>query len=1568
MLIDEEKGSDKKKHVDKVKEEARDAQKRLRRRNVLVADNESAGEDLGVKVDKEWNTSGWTDEMICDGVKTLFEIFYDSHKSTTNAKALACTMLVKLIGRHAAAEDYVKENIGQLAALAANRFVRGGKSAGILDLLHIVQACKDKFVPQLSDCMVVQRIIYMMNLEIYLAAILIQHVFRRWIHPIRRARRLAAGTVLPVSLEFGSEEEVLAQQQEAINTRTAELKARWDTMHIWQHALQRTICIGYRGPVHLGLPFSHTCLDIVRYLVQDNIPRGLANANRGDVINNNGCVLLCQLIGCTVGPMATAAASILSNAAKVPESFVHIVGSGCVRSCVKYVQMLLDQSRIDFLFRAVPDRSLDNLSKSDRESHPNYVAKISFYDCLNTLAHTAVHAAGMFRAKGGYNYMKMCNILQEPVDYLIYYNLTPNQLAAKPIEECLGHPKLLELLFGLLRRSLQLNCVQTCLRVISALACSDAYRRVLEEVCLEGGMNLVRMIELLEETDPTVHCLIVTLFLQLNTQAPGRHKFIFINIPKYLSAAIQIPKGSKSYNDGYYNRAMLVAASCLRQQEWRAYEPTVFPLHLSQPANIRQSIYLDLLKTIKAYPGAVGSEKMHISDLVILPVDWQAAHDFSLVAESLCARELCAWLTHPEEIDYFSTLPWDESAAGCVIMDALTCNNGTLENIFSVRMTIYLGSCLQLSRHMFSKRTLTDGQTLVILSGVCSACRSLARVCAFVKDNHECEEVIRGIRKSDLLGAAHFYIKTLSTNHPSADVDMVTLQVNTGLAVLAFYTEYVRMIKNMDGHVDDAKRRDLLDELTDAGKSACALVSTTTKVFGDSSRTTKVLTALCDFLVALLRNDGRLTDKAITQWELFKSMRENLPLPLSGIGDDGISEPRYREGLGRLPASFFDLASALCVGDAGKLLALNEGFLRRALENIVLLMPHREKGKDAHKKAAGPTVLTHCISQRSVNTHPIEQAKQEIADNIEDAVFYARKIAACMTLVAELGTFSSMAAGSANDLILHPNYAIVKNCQLVLDDGMYGKGHAIVTAALRVLGNLARDCHRVCGGGCVFEKYDILGTIRYYLHYAAELEEKAISDAVHAVRNIVPVNTDYVTKRLKEIVLPLTRVNRLRPSFNQVILDTTWAVALRLNSFDTGEGDSKDRHKRRIVNAVHEHEDFSDRSVFTGDMKKALEDDSILKKQLEKIYHEAGIDPLVKPEGYQSKKKINASSLVRMFTKSSLASPPAGTAAVGNEKEWHNPTFEQAKEMSSPQEVQHRNFVTDILAKEAGIESVSVPRSSPHTLDAFRKSSYGKQLANEHNRTREGEGLHVNYALTLPKAEKGEAAWSAKREAPSSVQSSPAKSPSSSKLPLVHSPSPLPSPASTSSEYTIQTSSTLSSPSKMSPMGSPSKSQQSPMSLQALTVSSNADWTEWDASPPKMSLKENSSPAKSVLSPSEWLEDLHQQQLKAAGTATASPSSSPHKSAATSPGIAAKGRGKKGYLGLDLDTKYIEKELAEQLKSPSPAKSVGSKGSSKKRKGKKVASPMVVNVQDNPEFLESRPPVFQIKDDDAFIC
>ena len=74
----------------------------------------------------------------------------------------------------------------------------------------------------------------------------------------------------------------------------------------------------------------------------------------------------------------------------------------------------------------------------------------------------------------------------------------------------------------------------------------------------------------------------------------------------------------------------------------------------------------------------------------MLPIDEAAALGLSQTCETVTIRALANFVCRPEHRDYFESLPWDESVAGCCVLEALTLHRGTVENIFSAGAVAYL--------------------------------------------------------------------------------------------------------------------------------------------------------------------------------------------------------------------------------------------------------------------------------------------------------------------------------------------------------------------------------------------------------------------------------------------------------------------------------------------------------------------------------------------------------------------------------------------------------------------------------------------------------------------------------------------------------------------------------------------------------------------------------------------------------------------------------------------------------------------------------------------------------------
>ena len=160
-------------------------------------------------------------------------------------------------------------------------------------------------------------------------------------------------------------------------------------------------------------------------------------------------------------------------------------------------------------------------------------------------------------------------------------------------------------------------------------------------------------------------------------------------------------------------------------------------------------------------------------------------------------------------------------------------------------------------------------------------------------------------------------------------------------------------------------------------------------VHGQTKRAKEIMTALCKVLCSLTRFRV-FCDIAINEWKIFDSMRKNLPQPLSGAdrGKLGIEEAHYKTGLGLISGVFFDLGAVLATFEAGCISAINDGFLRRALEKLTILMPHRHRYE-----------LNNDNGNGNGNDNDDNQCLEEIA--------------ACLHLISKLGSFTKMSAGKS---------------------------------------------------------------------------------------------------------------------------------------------------------------------------------------------------------------------------------------------------------------------------------------------------------------------------------------------------------------------------------------------------------------------------------------------------------------------------------------------------------------------------------------------------------------------------
>jgi hypothetical protein len=129
------------------------------------------------------------------------------------------------------------------------------------------------------------------------------------------------------------------------------------------------------------------------------------------------------------------------------------------------------------------------------------------------------------------------------------------------------------------------------------------------------------------------------------------------------------------YDNKGFQRAVLVAVALCRQQEmWALDSFDISMLIGKRKADedcLKRLVLTDLLLTMKGSEGTQ-HEDLALVDLNILPIDKERTLQMSTMVESLQAREIFNYLCRPYDESYFEALPWDESIAGCVVLEGFT--------------------------------------------------------------------------------------------------------------------------------------------------------------------------------------------------------------------------------------------------------------------------------------------------------------------------------------------------------------------------------------------------------------------------------------------------------------------------------------------------------------------------------------------------------------------------------------------------------------------------------------------------------------------------------------------------------------------------------------------------------------------------------------------------------------------------------------------------------------------------------------------------------------------------------
>jgi len=800
---------------------------KILKRKIKVTDLEDGG--VSITIDQEWDTSTWSEELIQAGCDALILIFYDTSDGVTSErKERALQMLQKLLFRHTYAETYLRKNVDLLIGKAATRIIRRGKCTALLDILFILDSCKDKYLSEISACNFNGRVVAMLIQEARLAAIMIQHAYRA-----KRNRNLSYKMIGKRNNNngFGTDREVFYSRLSLINARTNELRENWRLMHRDYSKDHCRLVSGIRGPIYIGSNYIKVALELIAYLVSEKAGK-YAHGNREDVMRSMGCILFTAFLASYTGLYSRITAKLLANIAKVWEGYLEIIGTGCIDSAVKAMKYL---------------RTVLNVAVASNKSadpHDRVSPVDAYIACLEVITYTAIHAAGIHRAFLRYRFIIPPHDEVERVDYSLVLSILVKQSNynrdrfTQQVKVIFGHIKLLKELSSIIIATEKTEILVKALSCLFAILCTEAHSAVVSEVKAMQGLLMIRLVNLMQSKDLRVGYLCLCIFLQMCTEDASRQTLGHFKIAKYL--APYIIKYGFNFKHIPLQRCIAVIAALCRQCSWRYYDPQTFQsvincsyqddtddkerekdhtarryggdATVTHSATLRLLVFYDILRTMRTTAVVTDAiaEQFSIADWVVMVNNEPTCVGMSRTASAIGVKALVDFVCHPNEANYYDSLPIQETSAACIILEGLAADSKAAKASFSSGVVNFLSKFIFLCKYLFLGKTMLKSQIFVVLNGVKSAALALGRYAVAVKDDLKvADEYVVVAIKTELLASILFFMNTLSIVHPHLDEETTDLQKAVGIGCLDFLSMYASMVTCIDGKSTISSSRQL---------------------------------------------------------------------------------------------------------------------------------------------------------------------------------------------------------------------------------------------------------------------------------------------------------------------------------------------------------------------------------------------------------------------------------------------------------------------------------------------------------------------------------------------------------------------------------------------------------------------------------------------------------------------------------------------------------------------------------------------------------------------------------------
>lgn len=221
--------------------------------------------------------------------------------------------------------------------------------------------------------------------------------------------------------------------------------------------------------------------------------------------------------------------------------------------------------------------------------------------------------------------------------------------------------------------------------------------------------------------------------------------------------------------------------------------------------------------------------------------------------------------------------------------------------------------------------------------------------------------------------------------------------------------------------------------------------------------------------------------------------------------------PDFRLELTELSPTFFQFCSNLCQMEEGIGFSFTDGFVRRALEKLMLLQME----------------LLQSIGQYGAlsKSYPWELRKVDFA--------------ACLRLLKCTANYARQKEGSVNDLLLHDFYDLMGICKTVLTLKVR-RQEEVYLLAWEVIAQLAKDTYRVSP---LMEKYHVFELLRDEFTVLYDLPMRGAEAGLDILHFSCTGHTSpYIIRMIPLLREPLLKVARVYAALDEKVRRANWTL------------------------------------------------------------------------------------------------------------------------------------------------------------------------------------------------------------------------------------------------------------------------------------------------------------------------------------------------------------------------------------------------------------------------------------------